>query len=281
MSDRLRKGLAWLVAAMMVVPFLIIAVWAFADVWRAPALWPQEMGLRGFQYIAASNSLVGRAIWNSLVVGVGTTVLAVVVGWPAARALGRAGFGGKMPVLLFLAMPLLIPGYATGVGLTEWFLRLGLTDTLGGLVLAHLVYVLPYVILILAGAFGREVEDLEEAARTLGAGPVHRLSLVTVPAVAPTLGISALMGFVVSLSQYGTSLAIGGGIPMLPLVLLPFVPTDPQVAAALSLLFLVPAVIALVLVVRGARPSLDSAQVPEVRTAPEAPAIDWVRADLG
>lgn len=260
MPEGLRSGIAWSVAVLAVVPWLILVVWAFADVWRAPALWPQELGLRGVEYISLPSTLAGSALWNSLVVAFGTTVLGVVVGWPAARALGEAGFGGRLPVLLFLALPLLIPGYVTGIGLTEWFLRLGLTDTRAGLVLAHLVYVLPYVILILAGAFGREVEDLEEAARTLGGGPVRTLTLVTVPAVAPSLGVAALMGFVVSLSQYGTSLAVGGGIPMLPLVLLPFVPTDPQLAAAMSLLFLVPALAVLVLAMRGTRPVIARAR---------------------
>jgi hypothetical protein len=54
-------------------------------------------------------------------------------------------------------------------------------------------------------------------------------------------------------SQYGLSLAVGGGLPMLPIVLLPFVGTDPQVAAALSLLFLAPAVAALALAAHAGR----------------------------
>jgi hypothetical protein len=67
------------------------------------------------------------------------------------------------------------------------------------------------------------------------------------------VGAAALIGFLVSWSDYGTSLAVGGGRPMLPVVLLPFVGADPQVAATLALLFLAPAVAVLALAVRAGR----------------------------
>jgi putative spermidine/putrescine transport system permease protein len=79
---------------------------------------------------------------------------------------------------------------------------------------------------------------------------------VTLPAVRPTLAAAAFIGFLVSWSQYGSSLAVGAGRPMLPLVMLPFIGSDPQVAAVLALLFLAPAVLALVLASRAARSPL-------------------------
>ncbi len=112
--------------------------------------------------------------------------------------------------------------------------------------MAHLIPVLPYVLLILATGFGPDVRALEEAAAVHGAGRVRRLVVVTLPAVAPVLAVAALLGFLVSWSQYGLSLAVGGGTPMLPLLLVPFVGSDPQVAAALSLVFLAPALLAVV-----------------------------------
>lgn len=99
----------------------------------------------------------------------------------------------------------------------------------------------------------RRVLALEEGAAVLGGGRAQRLRSVTLPAVAPALAIAALLGFVVSWSQYGTSLAVGGGRPMLPLVLLPFVGRDGQIAAALSLLFLAPPLVATLIAVRWSR----------------------------
>jgi putative spermidine/putrescine transport system permease protein len=192
----------------------------------------------------ADASGAGEAVVNSLTVGLAATAVALVIAWPAARAIGERRLRRPGPVRVLLGMPLIVPPLATGTGLAEWFIRLGLADTLAGLTLAHLVPVVPYVVLILASAFTEDVRALEEVAAVHGAGPGRRLATVTLPAVAPALAVAALLGFLVSWSQYGLSLAVGGGIPMLPLLLVPFVDSDPQVAAVLGLVFLGPALLA-------------------------------------
>lgn len=241
-------------AAVFALPVLALVVRAFADVWRAPALLPQQLGTRGLR--VASSGQAAEAFGNSLAVGVAVTLAALLIGWPAARVLGERRVRRPGLIFLCLAMPLLVPSYATSTGLTEWFLRLDLADTLPGLALAHLVVVLPYVIVVLISGFGPRVAELEEMGRSMGLGPVGRWRLVTLPAVRPTLAAAAFLGFLVSWSEYGSSLAVGGGRPMLPVVLLPFVRNDPQVAAALALLFLAPAVVALVVTTRAARSPL-------------------------
>ena len=249
-----RRLPAALVALAFALPLAALVVRAFADAWRAPALLPQELGLRGVR--EAFSGLALEAFGSSLAVALVTTTVALALGWPAARVLGERRLRRPGLVFLLLAMPLLVPSYAIGEGLTEWFLRLGLADSVPGLVLAHLVRVLPYVIVILLSGFGPRLRELEDMGRSQGLSPWQRWRWVTLPGVAPTLAAAAFVGFLVSWSEYGASLAVGGGRPMLPLVLLPFVRSDPQVAAALSLLFLFPAVVALVLTARAARDPL-------------------------
>jgi putative spermidine/putrescine transport system permease protein len=240
-------------AAVYVAPLAVLPVRALADVWRSPAVIPQQWGTRGLGYLASPGAGVVDAATNSLVIALVTTAVALVLGWPAARRLAVIDERRRRRLLIVLALPLLVPPYAVGVGLTAWLLRLGLADRVAGLVLAHLVYVLPYVVLLLASGFTRRVRALEEQAATLGAGPVARLRHTTVPAVAPALAAATLLGLLVSWSQYGTSLAVAGSVPMLPVILLPFVGNDPQVAAAISLVFLAPALLALAATARLAR----------------------------
>jgi putative spermidine/putrescine transport system permease protein len=231
--------------ALYVAPLLVLVVRALADVWRSPAVLPQQWGTRGLGYLVSPGAGVLEALANSLLVAAVTTALALLLGWPAARRLATAPERRRRQLLVVLALPLLVPPYAVGVGLTAWLLRLGLADRYAGLVVAHLVYVLPYVVLLLAPGFTQRVRRLEEQAAVLGAGPLQRLRHTTIPAVGPALAAATLLGLLVSWSQYGTSLAVAGGLPMLPLVLLPFVGSDPQVAAAVSLVFLLPALLAL------------------------------------
>lgn len=254
------------VALAALLPLVTLILRAVADEWRSPAVLPQRFGARGFEEAFADASVAGQAIVNSLVVALAATSIALVIAWPAARAIGERRVRRLGPIWVVLGLPLLVPAFATGSGLAEWFIRLGIADTLPGLVAAHLVPVLPYVLLILAGGFRQEVRDLEEAAAVHGAGRGRRLLLVTLPAMAPVIAVAALLGFLVSWSQYGLSLAVGGGTPMLPLILVPFVSSDPQVASVLALVFLAPAVAAvtlsLALARRSARGSRLSASMP-------------------
>ncbi|MGI8845655.1 MAG: ABC transporter permease [Thermoleophilaceae bacterium] len=251
MGERRLSRAATALALLAVVPLAALAVRAFADRWRAPALVPQEFGLRGVR--VAFSGASAEAFGNSLLVAVITAALALAIAWPAARVLGERRLRHPAPVFLLLAMPLLVPSYAVGTGLTEWFIRLDLDGTLPALVAGHLTFVLPYVIVVLLSGFGPRLTALEDVARVNGLSPLRRLMWVTLPAAAPTVGAAALIGFLVSWSDYGTSLAVGGGRPMLPIVLLPFVGNDPQVAATLALLFLAPAVAVLVGAVRAGR----------------------------
>lgn len=249
-GGRSGRVLAGVLAVLVGVPLLLLPLRAVADRWQAPALLPQEYGTRALDVLLSPGTRVLEATGNALLVAAATVAVALLLGWPAARWLADAPPRRRVVVLVLLALPLLVPPYAVGTGLVEWFLRLGLADTRTGLVLAHLVAVLPYVVVVLAPAFGPRVRRLEEAAATLGASPWRVLLRVTLPAVAPTLAVALLLGFLVSWSQYGTSLAVGAGIPMLPVVLEPFVGRDPQVAALLGLVFLLPPLVALVVTVR-------------------------------
>lgn len=255
MTERAARPLAVLAALAFAAPVAALVVRAVADEWRAPALVPQALGTRGFE-IAFGGGEAGAALGTSLLVAAVTTLAALAIGWPAARVLGERRMRRPGLVFVLLALPLLVPPYATGSGLTEWFIRLGLAGTPAGLVLAHLVLVLPYVVVVLLSGFGSRLTELEEMARTFGAGRAARFAWVTVPSIRPTVAAAALIGFLVSWSQYGSSLAVGAGRPLLPVLLVPYVGTDPQVAATLALLFLAPAVAALVAAARLSRSPL-------------------------
>ncbi len=236
------------------LPLLSLLVRALADVWRAPALLPQRFGTRGLDIAFGGDGALGALATSAFVAGA-TTVVAVLLAWPAARVLGERRLRHPGGVYLLLALPLLVPPYAVGTGLTEWFIRLGLAGTPPGLVLAHLTVVLPYAVLLLVSAFGPSVRELEEMGRAAGLSRTQRLRWVTLPAVRPTLVTALLLSALVSWSQYGTSLAVAPTRPTLPVLLLPFVGADPQVAATLSVLFVAPALVALVATVRVVRRS--------------------------
>lgn len=249
-----RRGNLGLAAAALLValPFLPLFVWSFAGEWRFPDLLPTEWSLRGFRTLLAPGSRVVEATVNSLVVGVAATAASVAVGLPAGMALGRYEFRLKGLVVFFILLPILVPPLASTMGVHLTFIRLGLADTAFGVFLVHLVPTVPYTTVILASVFAERGVEMEEAARTLGATPWQAFSRVTLPGVAPGVAVAALFAFLVSWSQYILTVLIGGGnVITLPMLLFSAARgSDPVLTSVLALIFVLPAILALVAALR-------------------------------
>lgn len=228
------------VVTLTMAPFGVLLVQSFADRWTGRRIVPQSLGGRAWRALS-DDPILARAVTNSLTIAVIAVSIALIVGYGAAAGLARTRSRTRIAVLAGLLAPLLVPELAVGAGLTTWILRLGLADSIPGVVAAHLLYVVPYVVIALLPGFDADLRAHEEAADAFGASRVLRLRTVTLPALAPSLALAAALGFTVSWSQYGTSLAVGGGMPLLPLVAVPFLRADPQIGAALTLVLLLPA----------------------------------------
>lgn len=243
-----RTAHALLVAAILlavVLPLLPLVIWSVAHRWFFPDILPAEWSWRAWAYVASDTSQVSRATANSLMVALAVTLISLVIGLPAGRALGLHDFRGKTAVFFLILAPSIMPVIAVAMGIHVAFLRYGLADTMLGVILAHLIPVLPYMVLILAGVFANYDVDYEGQARTLGARPVQILRHVTLPAIWPGLVVACLFAFIISWSQYLLTLLIGGGqVLTLPVLLFTFANSgDNAITAALSLVFIAPALL--------------------------------------
>jgi len=240
------------IVGLAMIPLALLFVWSFARHWYWPALLPREYSVRAWEYIGSPPAGVITALATSIFIALSVTALALVVALPAARALALHEFRGKRALLFLLLLPVLSPSLAALMGVHALFLRYGLTDSLLGVVLVHLIPTVPYSTLMLTGSFSNFDLDWEAQARTLGAAPVKVWRHVTLPAIAPGLAVAAVFAFVISWSQYLSTLFIGGGrINTLPLTLVAFQRGgDEAVTSALSLVFLAPTLVAFVVVAR-------------------------------
>jgi putative spermidine/putrescine transport system permease protein len=242
MKMMLRSSLAAAVITLALGPLLLLMVWSFARGWYWPALWPREWSGRAWAYVFSPAADVLSSLGQSLSIAVVVTLLSLGVAVPAARALAWQVFRAKSAVLFALLVPVLAPPLAATMGMHGLFLRTGLADTWLGVVLVHLIPTVPYATLMLAGSFSRLDPDMEAQARTLGANRLAVWRYVTFPALAPGLAVAASFAFLISWSQYLSTLLVGGGrIITLPLTLVAFQRSgDEAVTAALSLVFLAP-----------------------------------------
>jgi len=226
-------------------PFLLLGISSIAANWRFPSVLPSEFTLRAWSYLGSSASGVLPSVGNSVGIAFIVTILAVLISLPAARVLALNRFRGKRVIMFLLILPILSPSFAVASGSHALFLRYGLADSLAGVIASHLVPTIPYCVLLLIGSFTRLDTDFEDQARSLGASPLAVFRHVTFPAIAPGMAIAAAFAFLISWSQYLTTLFVGGGkIQTLPLTLVSFQrSSDDAVTAALTLTFALPAVI--------------------------------------
>ncbi|WMD19898.1 ABC transporter permease subunit [Achromobacter seleniivolatilans] len=153
-----------------------------------------------------------QAITRSLIVGVGTGFLAMLIGTPAAFLLVRANMRGKSAMLAFVLSPIVVPRMIIAVGMFYFFARVGLVGSTIGLILAHTVVAVPYVVITMMAVLRNYDTRLDLAAQSLGAGPWSTLRFVTFPILSAGLMSSFLFAFATSFDELTIALFASGGL---------------------------------------------------------------------
>lgn len=233
----------------LVLPLVPLAIWSFAKGWFYPSLLPKVWSLRAWEYTFSDTSGVIDSLWLTIGISLAATVLSILVGVPAGRALGMYQFRGKSVVELLILAPMIVPGIAVVLGIHSIFISLGLTNTVSGVILVHLIPTIPYMVLVMAGIFSNYDPAFESQARSLGASPLKTFWYVTLPAIMPGIIVGGLFAFLVSWSQYILTLLIGGGrVVTLPLLLFNFATSGRNdITGAIGMIYILPGVIILLL----------------------------------
>jgi multiple sugar transport system permease protein len=148
--------------------------------------------LPGAALVTGSGQSFGRALLNSLIVSVVSTLVAMVAGVPAAYVLARRRFRGRRPLATFILSTRFAPPLAVLLPFYTLFTALHLVDTQLALIVVYVTMNLSMVVWMMMG-FVREVpRDLEEAALVDGAGPFGAFRRVTLPLVGGGLAATAI-----------------------------------------------------------------------------------------
>jgi len=180
--------------------------------------WPPKFfSLRWYDTVFVS-PLWREAIVRSLLVGVLSASLAMVVGAPAAFVLVRQRIMGKTALLALVLSPLIIPRIIIAVALFYFYARFGalinvrFIGTSLGLVLGHAVLAIPYVVVTVMAVLKNYDERLDQAAGSLGANPVRTLWHVTIPLIRSGLIAAFLFAFITSFDELTIALFVSGGL---------------------------------------------------------------------
>lgn len=236
---------------LLILFFLIsigyLVLLSLASSWRWPDLLPQAFSTRAWSYVFLSPSGTWQAVGLSLQIALTVTLLDIALAIPAANALARSEFKGKGVIEALLFAPIIVPPFVAVMGMYMTFLRLDLTASVTGVILAHMIPTLPYVVRTLMVSYETLGFQWEEQARTLGAGRWQCFRHIVLPHILPGLMAGASLSILISFSQYLITLLVGEGQVMtLPLLLFPFVSGgDPSIGAVYTIVFACLGVIAL------------------------------------
>jgi multiple sugar transport system permease protein len=150
---------------------------------------------------------LARQLWNSLVIALGAVTLGLVLGLPAAYSIARYRQSRLATWLLVVRM---VPYFGALIPMYIIFRQVGLTNTLFGLILSHLVITVPLTTWIMIGFIEDIPRELEEAALIDGASRMRTFFLVALPLVTPGMVAAATLNFIFSWNNFQMALILGG-----------------------------------------------------------------------
>lgn len=197
-------------AAIIVIWCLLPFYWMAATAFRPSnatfetTLWPSHPTLDNFITALSDdrNNHFLKALFNSLVVGVTVTVLALLVGVFAAYALARLNFRFKFLVMGVILGASMFPGVALITPLFQLFTNIGWIGTYQALILPNLSFVLPLTVYTLVSFFREMPWELEEAARIDGCTAAQAFRKVIMPLAAPAVFTTAILAFIASWNEF-------------------------------------------------------------------------------
>jgi len=221
------------------LPMAVVALWSVTERWPWPLLLPESYSLRTVKELLFGSAKLPELLLSSIFLALVVAVSGTAIGILTARATELYDIPGKKLVSLGAFLPLLVLGTVFAMGIQITLIRMGLSDTIAGVIIVHLIAAVPYCITIMTDVTRAVGSKLEEQAMVLGADPFRTFFLVTLPSLLPGILSSMSMGFILSYSQYFTTLMVGGGrVETIALVLVPYIQSgDRALSAVYSVAF--------------------------------------------
>lgn len=198
-----------LILAFLILPVLVIVPMSFSDT-RFMTFPPPAYSLRWY------HAFFGNPAWMqackiSLIVSISTALIATPVGVAASYAIHNSSHWSMRYLRLVLMLPLMVPIIIAAVGVFFIYARVGLLNSIPGLVLADIMLGLPYVVTsVTAGLQGFD-QTQEMVARSLGMNRFRSFMAVTLPQIKSSVIAGAIFAFIQALDETIVALFISGG----------------------------------------------------------------------
>ncbi len=257
---------AGLATAYLLVPIVVIAVFSFGKTPRDRLTFALDNGFTlDYWKTMFSIAELNDALFTSLELAALSTVVATAIGTAMAIALVRHQFRGRRAANLLIVIPLATPEVVIGASLLSMFIYANFALGFTTLLLAHVMFCISFVVVVVRSRLIGFDRGLEEAAADLGATPWTTFRLVTLPLILPGVIAAAMLAFALSVDDFVISNFNSGTTVTFPLyvygVSLRGIPV--QVNALATLLFLVASAAAIAVMLQQRRAERMASAAPE------------------
>ena len=234
---------------------LMAILWSLVDPehpWSYPQTFPEALSTYHWVHIFKYTA-IGEAIANSFFIAFATTILSFLLSLPTAYALGRRNLRGRETLKIGMLLPIVFPGMALALFLGRVFITLGLSQTYVGVIMAHTIIAMPFMMRILTVSFESIPQEIIDAAENLGAGPWVKLKEVYFPMILPGFLAGSIFSFIASMEEFNLTFIIGAPeIQTIPTVLFSYLGANflRTSASVVSLILVIPNIILLIITER-------------------------------
>lgn len=205
----------WLTYAFLYLPILVLMVMSF-NASKTPFSW-QGFSVRWYGELAGNDTVI-EGLVNTLVVAVGSTVVATALG--TLLAIGLERYTRSRTLEAAALAPAIMPDIVLAIGLLAFYSMISMSLGLHSVLLAHVVFSTAFVAAVVKARLGHLDPSLEEASRDLGSTAVGTFWRITVPTLAPGIVAGALLAFTLSLDEFVIAFFTNGpSTPTLPMVI--------------------------------------------------------------
>lgn len=204
----LGTALAVLVYIFLLMPIVVVVPIAFGPA-NELSFPPTSFSLDLFRQFFASKAWT-TPLWQSVKIACISTIVVLALGVPAGYGIVRFQFLGKKLLAGAMLSPLAIPTIVTALGLYLYFAILRVNGTTAALVLGHVVYTMPYVLVMIIAGVQKLDQNLEFGAQLMGAGRFYMFRTVVLPQLVPSLVGAGLFAFLISFDEVVISWFLSG-----------------------------------------------------------------------
>ncbi len=237
-NKRLKNILVGIILFFLYLPIVVLVIYSF-NTSRMNVVF-EGFTTSWYKNLFDNTNLI-EAFINTIIIAVTSTFISTIIGTLGAIGLRKYNFRGKSIINLLLYIPIVIPEIVLGISLLSVYTLTKLELGMFTLILSHIAFSIPFVIVSVRSSLSKTLDIYEEAAKDLGANNLNIFYRITIPYIKPGVVSGAILAFTLSLDDVVISYFTSGpGSNTLPLKIYSMIKTgiSPDVNALTSLMLL-------------------------------------------